>query len=305
MSPTFSPSVARHALGRRAGGEPARLQHQDLAARRPRLVRQAPAAPAWSCPRRAARPARRHCRRASAAVRSRQRRIDRAGLGTVCIALKRTIERKFQRSDSCDLYRATRSNRPQAEPRSGGMRACEARHCDDGRGDRRLSRNGTQIAGGRAMSAACHNRERIDWVDYAKGFCIVFVVMMHSTLGVEAALGQEGWMHYVGRVRQAVPHAGLLPDLRPVPRPRDRPRLAHLSRPQGRALRLFLRAVGDDPVRLQGARASPPSTARPALPRSTSTPSSSRSARCGSSTCCRSSSSSPSSRAACRRSWSG
>ena len=34
---------------------------------------------------------------------------------------------------------------------------------------------------------------------------------------------------------------------------RDRPRLAHLSRPQGRALRLFLRAVGDDPVRLQGA----------------------------------------------------
>jgi uncharacterized membrane protein YcfT len=25
---------------------------------------------------------------------------------------------------------------------------------------------------------------RVDWVDYAKGFCIVFVVMMHSTLGV-------------------------------------------------------------------------------------------------------------------------
>ena len=38
---------------------------------------------------------------------------------------------------------------------------------------------------------------RIDWVDYAKGFCIVFVVMMHSTLGVEAALGHEGWMHHV------------------------------------------------------------------------------------------------------------
>jgi uncharacterized membrane protein YcfT len=37
---------------------------------------------------------------------------------------------------------------------------------------------------------------RIDWVDYAKGFCIVMVVMMHSTLGVEAALGQEGWLHY-------------------------------------------------------------------------------------------------------------
>jgi uncharacterized membrane protein YcfT len=38
---------------------------------------------------------------------------------------------------------------------------------------------------------------RIDWVDYAKGFCIVFVVMMHSTLGVEAAAGKEGWLHPV------------------------------------------------------------------------------------------------------------
>jgi uncharacterized membrane protein YcfT len=38
---------------------------------------------------------------------------------------------------------------------------------------------------------------RIDWVDYAKGFCIVFVVMMHSVLGVEAAAGQTGWMNHV------------------------------------------------------------------------------------------------------------
>ena len=38
---------------------------------------------------------------------------------------------------------------------------------------------------------------RVDWVDYAKGFCIVFVVMMHSTLGVEAAAGGDGWMHAV------------------------------------------------------------------------------------------------------------
>ncbi len=38
---------------------------------------------------------------------------------------------------------------------------------------------------------------RIDWVDYAKGFCIVFVVMMHSTLGVETASGQDGWLHAV------------------------------------------------------------------------------------------------------------
>jgi uncharacterized membrane protein YcfT len=38
---------------------------------------------------------------------------------------------------------------------------------------------------------------RIEWVDYAKGFCIVFVVMMHSTLGVGQAAGQEGWLHHV------------------------------------------------------------------------------------------------------------
>jgi uncharacterized membrane protein YcfT len=39
--------------------------------------------------------------------------------------------------------------------------------------------------------------ERIDWVDYAKGFCIVLVVMMHSTLGTELAAGREGWLHTV------------------------------------------------------------------------------------------------------------
>ena len=38
---------------------------------------------------------------------------------------------------------------------------------------------------------------RVDWVDYAKGFCIIMVVMMHSTLGVEAAAGETGWMHHV------------------------------------------------------------------------------------------------------------
>jgi len=36
---------------------------------------------------------------------------------------------------------------------------------------------------------------RIDWVDYAKGICIVMVVMMHSVLGVEASAGQTGFMH--------------------------------------------------------------------------------------------------------------
>ena len=42
---------------------------------------------------------------------------------------------------------------------------------------------------------------RVDWVDYAKGFCIVMVVMMHSTLGVEQAAGHEGWMHTSSRSR--------------------------------------------------------------------------------------------------------
>jgi uncharacterized membrane protein YcfT len=38
---------------------------------------------------------------------------------------------------------------------------------------------------------------RVDWVDYAKGFCICFVVMMHSTLGVEALGDKNGWLHPV------------------------------------------------------------------------------------------------------------
>ncbi len=51
---------------------------------------------------------------------------------------------------------------------------------------------------GRVMTAdGTAGRQRVDWVDYAKGFCIVFVVMMHSTLGVGHAVGQEGWLHTV------------------------------------------------------------------------------------------------------------
>jgi len=36
---------------------------------------------------------------------------------------------------------------------------------------------------------------RVDWVDYAKGWCIILVVMMHSTYGVESALGHESWLN--------------------------------------------------------------------------------------------------------------
>ena len=38
-------------------------------------------------------------------------------------------------------------------------------------------------------------RQRVDWVDYAKGICIIMVVMMHSVLGVEKAAGETGFMH--------------------------------------------------------------------------------------------------------------
>jgi uncharacterized membrane protein YcfT len=38
---------------------------------------------------------------------------------------------------------------------------------------------------------------RIDWVDYAKGICIIMVVMMHSVLGVEKAAGDTGFMHHL------------------------------------------------------------------------------------------------------------
>lgn len=44
---------------------------------------------------------------------------------------------------------------------------------------------------------AAQTKQRVDWVDYAKGICIIMVVMMHSVLGVEAAAGQTGFMHYV------------------------------------------------------------------------------------------------------------
>lgn len=36
---------------------------------------------------------------------------------------------------------------------------------------------------------------RVDWVDYSKGICILLVVFMHSTLGVEKALGLTSWLH--------------------------------------------------------------------------------------------------------------
>jgi len=44
-------------------------------------------------------------------------------------------------------------------------------------------------------SAALNGTPRVDWVDCAKGICIIMVVMMHSTLGVEDVVGRQGFMH--------------------------------------------------------------------------------------------------------------
>jgi uncharacterized membrane protein YcfT len=48
-----------------------------------------------------------------------------------------------------------------------------------------------------AMDGQAGAELRIGWVDAAKGLCIIFVVMMHSTLGVGVAMNAEGWMHDV------------------------------------------------------------------------------------------------------------
>ncbi len=57
-----------------------------------------------------------------------------------------------------------------------------------------MTPNGTSATTGRSTLAA---DGRIDWVDYAKGICIIMVVMMHSVIGVEKAADQTGFMHLV------------------------------------------------------------------------------------------------------------
>jgi uncharacterized membrane protein YcfT len=61
-----------------------------------------------------------------------------------------------------------------------------------------MTGNGTSAVTERTLDSAPPLRSapgRVDWVDYAKGICIVMVVMMHSVLGVELAAGQTGFMH--------------------------------------------------------------------------------------------------------------
>jgi Acyltransferase family len=55
-----------------------------------------------------------------------------------------------------------------------------------------MTPNGTSAATERSAGFA---GGRVDAVDYAKGICIVMVVMMHSVLGVEKAADQTGFMH--------------------------------------------------------------------------------------------------------------
>src|SRR5215216_3602929 len=93
-----------------------------------------------------------------------------------------------------------------------------------------MTPNGTSAGAQRPAPSAASALSRVDWVDYAKGICIIMVVMMHSVLGVEAAASQTGFMHWL--VMFAQPFR--MPDFFLI---------------SG----LFLSAVGDDPVRLQGA----------------------------------------------------
>lgn len=39
--------------------------------------------------------------------------------------------------------------------------------------------------------------DRVPWVDYSKGICIILVVMMHTSLNVAARVGDAGFMDYV------------------------------------------------------------------------------------------------------------
>ncbi|HWG05095.1 MAG TPA: acyltransferase family protein, partial [Beijerinckiaceae bacterium] len=48
-----------------------------------------------------------------------------------------------------------------------------------------------------ARETAVTVRNRVLWVDYGKGWCIVLVVMMHATLGVGLSIGETGWLHEI------------------------------------------------------------------------------------------------------------
>jgi uncharacterized membrane protein YcfT len=45
------------------------------------------------------------------------------------------------------------------------------------------------------LRSTARDSTRVDWVDYAKGLCIILVVMMHVTLRYGEDVGREGWLH--------------------------------------------------------------------------------------------------------------
>ena len=60
-----------------------------------------------------------------------------------------------------------------------------------------MSQTETAETATEARTAQRGGDERIAWVDYAKGICILLVCMMHSTLGTGEAMHGEGFMHTV------------------------------------------------------------------------------------------------------------
>ena len=48
-----------------------------------------------------------------------------------------------------------------------------------------------------AFGAPASVPSRVDWVDYAKGICILLVVMFHTVNHYEAAVGDEGWVRWI------------------------------------------------------------------------------------------------------------
>lgn len=53
------------------------------------------------------------------------------------------------------------------------------------------------------MNSLQTGKTRIDWIDYAKGICIVFVVLLYSTGTAESVLHVKGWIHAVGDFARA------------------------------------------------------------------------------------------------------
>lgn len=48
-----------------------------------------------------------------------------------------------------------------------------------------------------AFGTPAATADRVGWVDYSKGICILLVVMFHTVNHYEAAVGAEGWMRWI------------------------------------------------------------------------------------------------------------